>query len=315
MMGGSGNDTYLVENAGDMTIELPQGQVDGGGTDSVQSSISWALQANVENLTLTGSGTINATGNSLANVLKGNGANNYLNGSSGADTMSGGGGNDTYLVENAGDLTIESAGGGFDAVQSSIAFTLQAEVEKLTLTGSAIINGAGNSVANTLIGNSAANVLTGGGSADTLTGGGGNDTFALTTSLSSDIITDFTSGADKLRISQTGLRVGDGDILVEGAVAITGPNGFSNSAELVIVMHDISGSITTSSAAAAIGHANSAYKVGDTRLFVVDNGSDSAVYLFKSTDVSATVTASELTLLATLDNTHSSVTTDYIFGA
>jgi hypothetical protein len=109
--------------------------------------------------------------------------------------------------------------------------------------------------------------------------------------------------------------VGDGDTVIDGGVSVTGPNGFAASAELVIVTHDIAGSITASTAAAAIGHANSAYSVGDTRLFVVDNGSDSGVYLFKAADANATISASELTLLATLDNTASTTLADYLFGA
>ena len=109
--------------------------------------------------------------------------------------------------------------------------------------------------------------------------------------------------------------MGDGDTLIEGAVSVAGPNGFSNAAELVIVTHDITGDISTTSAAAAIGKANGSYAAGDTRLFVVDNGHDTAVYLFKSADNSATVAASELTLVATLEGTGATSTSDYLFGA
>ena len=65
----------------------------------MQSSVSYALGADVENLTLTGTGSINATGNTLANTLTGNAGNNILDGGAGNDTMIGGAGNDTYVVD------------------------------------------------------------------------------------------------------------------------------------------------------------------------------------------------------------------------
>src|SRR6185436_6049056 len=101
MIGGLGSDNYVVDNAGDVVTEA------GAGTDAVQSSVTFTLGANVENLTLTGVAAIGGTDNSLSNILTGNGASNTLDGSTGADTMIGGLGSDNDVVDNVGDVVTE----------------------------------------------------------------------------------------------------------------------------------------------------------------------------------------------------------------
>src|SRR5207344_422525 len=136
MRGGGGSDTYIVDDLGDKVTESIGGVP--GGVDLVKSLVSFDLGAgsNIENLTLTGTDNINATGNELKNVLVGNDGNNVLDGKGNADTMSGGKGDDTYVVDNAGDVVTEAAGAGTgtDTVQSSLLnYTLTANVENLTL--------------------------------------------------------------------------------------------------------------------------------------------------------------------------------------
>ncbi len=173
MTGGAGNDTFVVDNAADIVTEAAA-----GGTDTVESTLTWSLAATpeVENLTLTGIGNVNATGNAAANTLRGNAGNNTLNGGVGIDTMIGGAGDDTYVVDVATDVVTEGAGAGTDTVQSAVTLTLGTNVENLTLTGAGVVDATGNSVANVVIGNSASNVLTGAAGNDTLDGGAGADT-------------------------------------------------------------------------------------------------------------------------------------------
>ncbi len=83
-------------------------------------------------------------------------------------------GNDSFTVTATADSIAEQANGGIDSVTASADYTLPANVENLTLTGSAV-HGTGNDLANTITGNALANLLEGGGGNDVLNGGAGAD--------------------------------------------------------------------------------------------------------------------------------------------
>lgn len=208
MRGGAGADTYLVDDIGDIVDEGIAGST---GSDTVQSSVSFSLISSptvfglIENLSLTGSGNIDGTGNDIRNVLNGNDGDNLLSGGAGNDTltgnagfdnldgglgadmMQGGAGDDTYVIDNAGDRIDEGATGssGRDTVRSSITFRLSnsarvtGNVEDLVLLGVASIDATGNALDNLIVGNEGDNVLDGGAGADNLYGGSGNDTYVV----------------------------------------------------------------------------------------------------------------------------------------
>jgi Ca2+-binding RTX toxin-like protein len=121
MWGGRGNDTYLVDDRGDRVHEGRN-----QGTDTVKASVSYSLAGtHVEKLVLTGSADLNATGNSLDNILTGNGGNNTLRGGAGHDVLKGGAGDDVLkggtghdrLTGGTGaDTFVFERGGGFDTV-------------------------------------------------------------------------------------------------------------------------------------------------------------------------------------------------------
>lgn len=114
-------------------------------------------------------------GGAGADTVLGGGGNDRLDGGAGTDRMQGGKGNDVYIVDASGDRVIEARKSGVDTVLSTATYSLGTNVEKLTLQGSAAIDGTGNGSANTLQGNKAANTLSGLGGNDLLKGEGGND--------------------------------------------------------------------------------------------------------------------------------------------
>src|SRR5262245_28814046 len=172
MFGGAGDDVYFVDSGADGVNENAN-----EGNDTVFSTDHLRLSDNVENLVLQGGADLQGYGNGLNNVLTGNAGNNILDGDAGADVMLGGAGNDVYFVDNAGDVVIENANEGNDAVFSTANFQLSENVETLVLQGDADLQGYGNSGANDLHGNSGSNLLDGRGGADTMSGGLGNDVY------------------------------------------------------------------------------------------------------------------------------------------
>ena len=258
MNGGLGNDTYVVDSLLDVLTEGTTNALS-GGIDTVQSSVTRTLGINFDNLTLTGLGNINATGNELANELTGNIGNNsltgglgndsldggagndMLNGGLGNDSMSGGDGNDIYIVNSLLDITTEANAGGIDEVRSNVTRTLNDNFENLSLLTVSIdpltlalnnINGTGNTLNNILIGNGGNNSLNGLDGDDTLNGGLGNDT------LNGGI------GLDSL-LGGTG-----NDSLDGGAGADTMDGGVGND---IYIVDDVSDTVTESLTLAQLG--------------------------------------------------------------
>ena len=155
--------------------------------------------------------------------IDGGAGNDIIDGGTGADTMIGGTGNDIYVVDNINDVVIETSTlpNETDSVNSSISYTLGANIENLLLTGTALINGIGNDLNNYLTGNSVANTLIGGIGADTLTGGDGSD--LLIGGLGKDTynLTESKAATDTLQINAGDSQI-DGFDVVDGFALGTG---------------------------------------------------------------------------------------------
>src|ERR1051325_3942352 len=217
MNGGLGDDTYRV-GTGDVLSDT-------GGTDTVLSDVTWALADGFENLTLTGSANVDATGNNGANLLIGNSARNFFNPRGGDDTIQAGAGNDIVALGGGGVAhygnKVVDGGAGFDTLDFGIAksaivvdLAAGALVGGGTTGGSAsltsiesVIGGAfddrlsGSAGADSLAGGAGNDILDGRGGNDSLTGGAGADAFVFDTAPATgnvDLVTDFVSATDKL---------------------------------------------------------------------------------------------------------------------
>jgi Ca2+-binding RTX toxin-like protein len=267
MWGGTGNDHYFVDDAADVVTEYA-----GEGIDTVNASINYTLGDEFENLVLLpGRGSLSGTGNDVDNAIVGNEGDNLLNGGGGVDTlkglggadfldggtgadiMLGGEGYDIYFVDDAGDVVTEYAGEGFDMVETSVSYALNAgsEVEVLYAdqTTTAAINLVGNEFDNFLTGNDGVNVLAGGLGLDTLRGKGGGDVFLWSSVAESsvtlpDVVTDFNRAEGDLlhftNMDADDTVAGDQNFSFIGTAAFTAPgqiNWFTNGTDTFIQLN------------------------------------------------------------------------------
>ncbi|MDB5433586.1 MAG: hypothetical protein JWP35_4702 [Caulobacter sp.] len=256
-----------------------------------------------------GEGDDNLRGGSGSDHLYGGAGNDMLNGDDGADIMEGGLGDDTYVVDDAGDQVIEAGGEGYDSVKASISYTLTANVERLDLMGAANLTATGNALDNTLKGNSGDNILSGLAGKDSLAGGDGHDTLiggaghdwlqggagaddfmldavgatetagAISTktlnSTSSDAITDFTHGLDRIVVQANdyaGVNAGvlDAANFVAGTAATAAHAQFIYDAAHKALLYDADG--TGSGKAVKIADINAGATVTASDIFVQTSG-------------------------------------------
>ncbi len=203
-----------------------------------------------------GNDTLNGFGGN--DRLFGEADNDTLNGGLGIDTMYGGNGSDTYFVDSVSDIAVEAnavlATGGNDLINSSVTRTLGANIERLTLTGGAAVNGTGNTLANTISGNNAANKINGGLGNDILKGGAGIDTFIFSTAPSAtnrDAITDFTA-VDFIHLENAVFS----NLGAAGALGVrfwAAANGLAHDANDRIIYNSATGALTYDSNGNAAG--------------------------------------------------------------
>src|SRR4051812_28705229 len=254
MDGGDNNDLYIVDNAGDVATEVFGDAL--GGIDTVQSSVTHTLTSEVQTLTLKSHANIKCTVIVKDNVITGNGGDNVLSGLGGndwfgghqdlhsfptrrsSDLMDGGDNNDLYIVDNAGDVATEVFGdalGGIDTVQSSVTHTLSVNLENLTLTGLANIDGTGNARGNTIFGNTGNNTLEGKTGDDTVNGGDGDDLIIWRNGDGTDIV----NGGAGIDTQQLVMSDTDGDIATLTASGANAVFARTNLVPFQVTMTDV----------------------------------------------------------------------------
>ena len=261
LAGGGGNDDYYVDDSGDVVVEF----AGGGVYDSVYSTVSWAMSANVESLYLLSAGTT-GNGNALDNfigadldayfptdvtgvAIHGRGGNDMLVGGNGDDWFQGGSGNDT-IVGYYDSPYINRPGTGDTASYEDATAAVMVDLDTGIATGGAgtdkltgiecVVGSrfadtlAGNWFDNRLDGGAGKDTLQGGGGSDHLTGGSGNDVFVFTAvndslslELFHDRIEDFANGdrIDVHAIDADATRAGNQDFSYIGTSRFGGHAG------------------------------------------------------------------------------------------
>ncbi|RZJ36916.1 MAG: calcium-binding protein, partial [Brevundimonas sp.] len=197
LTGGAGIDTVVYSGAAsavrvDLRLSAPQ-NTNGAGTDTLSGFESVTGSDFNDTLIGTAGGNV-LTGGLGSDVLLGLAGNDTLVGGAGAaNTLQGGLGDDVYVVE-AQDTVVELAGQGRDRVETTRnVYTLSANVEDLTFTGTGAFTGYGNASDNVLTGGAGDDLLIGGAGADTLNGGLGNDT-AVYSAAAGGVTADLNAG-------------------------------------------------------------------------------------------------------------------------
>jgi hypothetical protein len=177
--GGDGNDQLFGGDGADDLVGGLGGDTlfgDGGADDLSGGDGADKLYGGTgADLLNGGTGNDRMDGQSDIDTLNGGAGNDYLDGGLGADIMTGGTENDVYIVDDAGDQTIELVGGGFDIVRTTLDWVLANNIEALELQAATAANGTGNAGSNNLQGNAGANTLSGLAGVDTINGNDGDD--------------------------------------------------------------------------------------------------------------------------------------------
>jgi len=181
LAGGSGTDmlSYAHASAGvTVNLSITTAQNTGGAGIDIVSQFENLTGSNFADVLTGTTGNNSLSGGGDNDSLDGGGGTgkDTLDGGAGADTMAGGDNSDLYVVDDSNDTIIETATGGIDTVNTTLAsYVLGSNLENLTFVGAGGFAGTGNDLANTITGGTDNDTLDGGLNNDRLFGGAGDD--------------------------------------------------------------------------------------------------------------------------------------------
>ena len=280
LIGGAGEDeaSYIRDNQGlaiDLGTGLHTGAAAGDGYHSIErftltrfadiftgSSDAERVSGGIGNDMLNGAG-----GN---DQLDGGAGNDRLDGGTGADVMTGGDGDDFYFIDDAGDVVVETAGGGFDQAYVSASHILSAgaSVEVLGFTNAsatAALNLIGNALGQQIFGNAGANMLTGGGGQDALYGGLGDDAYFVD---GDDFLVEAAGGGFDQAYSSTGITLTQG-----AAIEVLSVNDYASTNALTIIGNELAQQIFGNAGANTLvsgGGADALYGNGGDDIYLIE---------------------------------------------
>lgn len=225
----------------------------------------------------------------------------------------------TAATQLLGTASIMSANHNIDASRAVVVPPLGFNINALSNTvGVSLVGSTG---IDCIFGGRGSDTITGGAGSDAMMGGQGSDTFVFNSRVGSDNVTDFVAGVDRLAVSQSVLRVGNGNLVIDNAATCAVAGGFHASSELVIFSTPIAAILPTmAQVLASIGNSLESYTTGQTAVFEVSTsngvtyGADQ-VYLFTSSGNDNIVSASELTQLVLLMGARPTLASDFLFVA
>jgi hypothetical protein len=177
LTGGDGNDIYIIDIFDTLFETL------GGGIDIIMADFSYTLPDYFEELILTGTSSVDATGNALDNILGSNSGNNIING--------------------MGAFNLAS----YDQAHYGVTVNLGVTISQNTNDGyDTLINIQG------VIGSRYNDTLTGGGGNDQFEGGGGDDIITGGSGVDTAVY-----GGDLTAENYAGTFATDGSLIITGA--------------------------------------------------------------------------------------------------